>query len=230
MDSYWHLDEPDFFEEMPAEKQDFMSLATRREVKRNGFIFIEGDAGNHCYYLDSGFVKIFRATTIGKEPIFSVRKAGELFGIAEVVNSSKERLCSAQSLSRSVVYEIKRADFETLLDRHPVLARKVIRILGRRLRYLCEQMENLMVCDVTSRLARLLIYIGFHSVMDSMSRETPTTFSLGLTQEEIAAMTGSCQQTISETLKRLQEEGLIQMSKKEITILNPSEMFRRTYH
>jgi CRP-like cAMP-binding protein len=40
----------------------------------------------------------------------------------------------------------------------------------------------------------------------------------------MASMTGSCQQTISDTLKSFQENGLIKISKKQITILNPLKL------
>jgi CRP-like cAMP-binding protein len=36
----------------------------------------------------------------------------------------------------------------------------------------------------------------------------------------MASMTGSCQQTVSEALKELQRNGLIKITKKEITLLN----------
>lgn len=225
----WHLSEQDFFADLPAEKNDFLSLAVRREIKRNEHIFLEGDPGDHCYYLEKGSVKILRATMVGKEPIFWVRKPGDFFGLAEVIDG-KERVCTAQALTRSVVYEIHRTDFETLLARHHAVARKVIAVLGRRLRYLCEQIENLMSCDVTSRLSRLLIYLSFNHLMFNDKSHAPVSFPLELTQEDIAAMTGSCQQTVSETLKKLQQEGLIRVSRKEITIVKPSEMLKRLYH
>ena len=225
----WHLSEQDFFADLPEEKKDFLALAVRREVKRNGIIFAEGDPGDRCYYLESGSVKIFRATMLGKEPIFWIRKPGDLFGLAEVIDG-KDRICTAQTLARSVIYEIHRIDFETILNRHPIVARKVIAVLGRRVRYLCEQMENLMVWDVTARLSRLLVCLSLNSPANRDQDAGPVSFPLELTQEDMAAMLGSCQQTVSETLKKLQQEGLIRVSRKEITIVEPLEMLKRLYH
>ncbi|MBI5249225.1 MAG: Crp/Fnr family transcriptional regulator [Desulfomonile tiedjei] len=225
----WHLSEQDFFADLPDEKRDFLSFARKLELKKNAIIFAEGDPGDYCYYLDTGSVKIYRATMMGKEPIFWVRKPGDLFGLAEVIDG-KERICTAQTLARSTVYEIHRKDFEQILARYHAMSRKVIAVLGRRIRYLCEQIENLMVCDVTSRVSRLLVYLSFNHLMNLKIEDAPVSFPLTLTQEDIAAMTGSCQQTISETLKGLQEEGLIRVSRREITIMNPLEMLERIYH
>jgi CRP/FNR family transcriptional regulator, cyclic AMP receptor protein len=222
----WHLSERDFFADLPAEKEDFLALSKRRDLKKNTIVFTEGDRGDHCYYLEKGSVKVFRATLDGKEPIFSVRKPGEMFGLAEIIDGN-DRICTAQTLAGSVVHEIRRADFEEILARYPALAKRVMAVLGRRIRYLCEQMENLMVCDVTSRVARLLVYLSLTRLTNGKSDGEPLCVPFSLTQEDMADMTGSCQQTISETLRRLQDEGYIRLSGREITILRPSEMLRR---
>jgi CRP/FNR family transcriptional regulator, cyclic AMP receptor protein len=225
----WHLSEQDFFLGLPVEKRDFLSLAVKRDVKKNSIIFVEGDPGDYCYYLEKGSIKVFRATIVGKEPIFWVRKPGDLFGLAEVIDG-KERICTAQTLSPCLIYEIHRKDFEEILARYHTVSRKVMAVLGRRLRYLCEQVENLMVWDVTSRLSRLLVYLSFNHLMNPNPDDEAVCFPISLTQEDLAAMTGSCQQTVSETLKKLQQEGLVRVSRKEITIVKPLELLERIYH
>lgn len=223
IDVYWHLYEKDFFWDIPVEKEEFLFLSTKKSLKKNDFIFYEGDPGNSCFYLEKGSVKIFRVTFLGKEPILFVRKAGEMFGLAEVIDA-KERKCNAQALTPCVLYEMKKDDFELLLSKHHSLARKVIMVLGRRLRYLGKQVENLMVCDVTTRILKLLFYLSCHSLIDKVSLSKPIKVPINLTQEQIASLTGSCQQTVSETLKQLQQDGLIQISRKEITLLNLREI------
>ncbi|MFH1488419.1 MAG: Crp/Fnr family transcriptional regulator [Pseudomonadota bacterium] len=205
------------------EKEKFLSLSTRRSLKKNEFVFYEEDPGESCFYLEEGTVKIFRVTALGKEPIFFVRKAGEMFGLAEVIDA-KERKCNAQALTPCVLYEINKENFEFLLSQYHSLARKVIKVLGRRLRYLGEQIENLMVCDVTTRMLKLLFYLCSNSLIDRASLNKPIKVPINLTQEQMASLTGSCQQTVSETLKELQQNGLIRISKKEITLLNPLQI------
>jgi CRP/FNR family cyclic AMP-dependent transcriptional regulator len=62
---------------------------------------------------------------------------------------------------------------------------------------------------------------------DPKMPDKPIPIPVKLTQEQIAAMIGSTQQTVSETLKKLKEERLIEISGKEITILNPRDIFER---
>jgi CRP/FNR family cyclic AMP-dependent transcriptional regulator len=124
------------------------------------------------------------------------------------------------------LYELQGKEFEILLQRHYPLAQRVIEELGRRLRYLGEQMDSLMVSDVSNRLLKLLMCISCHNVIDQNEMNSPILVSLKLTQEQIAAMIGSTQQTVSETLKKLKEDGLIEISGKEITLLKPQKILK----
>jgi len=224
----WHLHEKDFFWDMPEEKRAFMSVAVRKAFKKGAFIFLEEDLGDKCFYLFQGTVKICRMTSTGKEPIVFLRKSGEMFGLAEVING-ETRKCSAQTLAACVVFEVRKDDFESLLCAHHSLARRVMSVLGRRLRYLAEQIENLMVCDVSTRILRLLFYLSSECLLESDSLNRPVRVPVRLTQEQLAACTGSCQQTVSETLQKLQAEGIILMAKKEITLLRPVEIMNRLH-
>lgn len=221
----WHLSEKDFFWGLTSEKQEFISLSLQRHIKKNEFIFLAGDLGDSAFYLESGEVRISRIDSLGKESIVFVRYAGEMFGLAEIIGG-KKRTCNAQAITNCLLYEIKKNDFESLLRRHYPLARRVMEVMGRRLRYLGEQIENLMVCDVGTRLLKLLIYLGCHNLIDLSSLDKPMIVPVKLTQEQIASMIGSSQQTVSETLKKLKEDGVIKITRKEITLLKPKEIFK----
>jgi CRP/FNR family cyclic AMP-dependent transcriptional regulator len=86
-----------------------------------------------------------------------------------------------------------------------------------------------MASDVTTRVLKLLIYLCYQGLLDSTSWNRPIKVPLKLTQEEIASMTGSCQQTVSEVLKSLKEEGLILVSKREIVLVKPLEAISRVF-
>ncbi|EPR35489.1 transcriptional regulator, Crp/Fnr family [Alkalidesulfovibrio alkalitolerans DSM 16529] len=222
----WHLGEDDFFADLAAEREAFLRLSRRRELAKGDMIFFEDDAGESCFYLEHGLIKIFRIAASGKEPIFFLRHGGEMFGLAEVMES-ETRKANAQALSPCVLHEIDKREFEKFLAENFRATRKVIRILGRRLRYLGEQLGNLMSCDVGTRLAKLLVYIAHDELSAEDSWRRPVILPVALTQEQMAAMTGSCQQTVSEFLKRFQEEGLVRVGRKKITILDPLKLLEK---
>lgn len=227
MQNHWHLGGSDFFNGTFVEKEEFMSLAIRRDIGKDYIVFFEGDPGNSCFYLEKGIIRIFKTTSEGKEPIYFLRRQGEFFGLSEVIDA-KPRKANAQTITPSVLYEISRTNFEDLLSRYPKFAQKIIQILGGRIRYLGEQIENLMVCDVSTRLAKLLVYLSYEMLLDQEDWMKPVMIPFSLTQEQMASMTGSCQQTISEILKKFQADRLITISEKKITILDPLKLLSKT--
>ncbi len=228
MNQTWHLSEQGFFSDLSETvKSAFFSVAQRKLFRKNDFIFQEADASEHCYYLQSGSIRIFHFTELGKEPIIFIRKAGELFGLAEIIES-KPRKCNAQAITPTELFIVGKEDFEALLAGHYPLARKVMSVLGRRLRYLGEQMENLMICDVDTRVLKLMLYLVHHKLKES-DPELPITVPVELSQAQIASMTGSCQQTISNTIKKLNESGMIRLEKRRLTIYNPAQVMDLVY-
>lgn len=216
----WHLCEDDFFNDLPVEKDSFTSLATKHKIKKNGILFLKEEPGHSCFYVEEGIVKIFNTTIEGKEPIFFLRKQGDMFGIAEVIDG-ESRKANAETLTPAIIWELNKADFENLLIEHSKFSKRIIQVLGRRIRYLGQTIEDLMVCDVTTRLAKLLLYLSLDAMSNTEATESPVGLPVSLTQEQMASMTGSCQQTISETLKSFQEKGMIKIEKRRIVILKP---------
>ncbi len=225
---YWHLGAEDFFTGRAAERRAFLACSRRRALKKDDPVFAEGELSRSCYYLESGLVRIFGLSRQGREPIFFLRRPGELFGLAEVLDSQPRR-AAAQALLPGVLHEIGKQALEDFLDQHPRAAQKIIRILGRRLRHLSEQVEGLASCDVDTRMARLLLTLSADALAARKGPEAalPVAVPLRLTQEQMAAMVGSCQQTVCQLLKRSQEEGLIRVEKKQITILDPARLIAK---
>ena len=214
----WHHGREDFFAGLPREREAFLAVASRRTVAKHEFVFFENGPARSCHYLESGAVKIFRVAVHGREPTLFLRHPGELFGLAEVIGG-QNRKCSAQAIAGSVIYCVARADFEHLIERHHALARRVIGVLGARLRYLGEQIENLVVCDVPTRLLKLFVYLCHDAL--SAGPQSEITVPVELTQSQLAGLTGSCQQTVSEILSMYESKGWIVVSRKQVRLRDP---------
>lgn len=222
-EQYWHLGVEDFFTGLEPERSAFLSHSRRHALPKFAAVFDQGEPSRSCYYLEKGLVRIYGVSPQGKEPIFFLRRSGEMFGLAEVLEAPLRR-AGAQTLMASVLHELDRRDLETFLDNNPRAARRVISILGRRLRYLSDQVGGLIASDVGTRLAKLLLCLCANNLTSPSAGATPLVVPLRLTQENMAAMVGSCQQTVCQFLKKFQEEGVIGVEKKQITILEPSRL------
>ena len=226
MERLWYLEERDFFAGLEEERELFLRRATCRKLEKNDIIFFEGDRGDSCFYVASGLVRIFSITESGKEPIFFLRRPGEMFGLAEVLNHFPRR-ANAQTLMPSDIHVMSSEAFDRLLEENYALARRVITLLGSRVRYLGDRISNLVTGSVLSRLVKVLISLVYEELTDAESWERPVTLPVRISQEQLAAMTGSTQPTVSDLLQKLQKAGLIAIAHRHITILRPLQLLAK---
>lgn len=221
---HWHLIGHDFFADLTAaERARLYSLSKRHELKRNQIIFSEGQMAHSCLYIEKGVLQSYRTTPQGKNTILFIRGQGDIFGLAELVNKGVRKHFTS-AMTPSVVYELSEGGFEELLMSSPVLTRRMMAVMGRRVRFLNEQMQDLMSKGVAERLLKLLVCLSYEQILKALPDNSPAPLGLRLTQEEMGAMIGSCQQTISATLQTLQQRGFIRLKGRSIIMENPKAL------
>lgn len=221
---HWHLIGYDFFADLTAsERAGFLALSRRHELKRNQIIFNEGELASSCFYIEKGVLKACRTTPGGRDSILFIRGQGDIFGLAELVNKGARKHFTS-AMTPSIVHELSEEGFERILMSSPVLTRRMMAVMGRRVRFLNEQMQDLMSKDVAERLLKLLACLGYEQLLAALPENRPAPLGLRLTQEEMGAMIGSCQQTISTTLRNLEQRGFISMKGRSIVMENPKAL------
>ena len=105
----------DFFEGMTPQRTEFMASAQQRTLAKNDILFLEGDKSDACYYLTSGLVRIFRATSTGKEALLRIYSPGSLLGVAEL-SDGLPRPITAQAITPATVHVLP-AEQHTALRR-----------------------------------------------------------------------------------------------------------------
>lgn len=96
--------------------------------------------------------------------------------------------------------------------RDPVLAWAMIENLAQRARRLVGQVQDLAMRNVRSRLAKLLL----EQAEAAERGETPTP----LTQEAMAHYLGTVREVVGRTLRGLALDGLIEMQRQQIVIVD----------
>ncbi|MBQ9453876.1 MAG: Crp/Fnr family transcriptional regulator [Desulfovibrio sp.] len=219
MNDFWHLETEDFFEGLQDEKNVFLTLASRHLLKRQDTVFLEGETGAACFYIESGLVRIFSSSLTGKEMTLFLRRKGEMFGLAELMDRTS-RKASAQALTPSVIYTIGRPAFEKLLQKYFSLTKRVISLLGKRLRYMGKRLSS-QNGDVRHRLAFSLISLAYDILQKSPNWEQPCRLPSPISHHHLAAMVGSTQPTVSSVLQDFKNEHLIDTAGHTITLLSP---------
>jgi len=200
------------FEGLPKEQlASLASIALLKRVKAGETLFEAGQPGTHFYAVVSGKVRVFRSAPSGKEQILHVFGAGEAF--AEVpVFEGKTYPASAQALEDSVMVSIARKGFVEVLRREPELALGVMALLSARLRAFVTQIAQLSLKEVPERLAGYLLLLRAAQNTDDLTLDLP--------KGQIAAYLGTIPETLSRALKKLTDQGLIEISGNRVRLLD----------
>lgn len=192
-----------------------MESCSMRSVEKGEILFHAGEKAKGLFAVVSGKVRIYRAAPSGKEQIIHVFGPGRAFAEVPMFQGT-DYPASAQALAKGKVLFFSREAFSRMIAEHPDLAMATLGLLAARLRSLVSQVAALSLKEVPARLATYLLLLK--------SVQMDTTLELDLPKGQIAAYLGTIQETLSRILKKMCEQGLIEMQGKQITILDEQSL------
>jgi len=202
---------PLFSDLSEAELARFAEVTREREYPKNSVILFEDDPGDALYIVSAGQVKVVLIGEDGREVILSVLGDGDFFGEMALIDD-EPRSAHVIAMRDSQLLVLRRDDFQAQLVAQPKIGLKLLRVLVQRLRRADEKIGGLVLLDVNGRVARLLLDMADEGGGPRITRR--------LTHHTIAQMIGSSRETVSRAMRELVERGLIEVSRREISIKN----------
>ncbi len=192
----------------------FLSARTAvRSYSAGEVLFSEGEPCSGLYLIASGRVRIFKASPSGREQVLAVEVPGH--SIAELpVFDGGSYPASASALEPAELLFVSRKDFRSVCLEHPEVALKVLQVVGGRLRRLVGIIEELSFTTVRHRLISWLLRQA-----KTQGDRGPVVL-LSASQQELASQIGTVRELVSRNLARLQAQGFISISGREVTILD----------
>ncbi|HMV87334.1 MAG TPA: Crp/Fnr family transcriptional regulator [Blastocatellia bacterium] len=203
------------FGELPeAELNALADRAVERRLKRDEILFVAGDEAAGLFVIVGGALRAFREGVDGREQVIHVERAGAT--IAELpVFDDKPYPSTVAAEEDSTVLFIAKRDVKSLCLSNPVIALAALKLLAGRLRKCAELVEALSLREVDQRLARWLLA---ESRVRGKRTAEGLELTLVLTNQQIAARIGSVREVVSRALARLQNNGLIVVEGRRVTI------------
>ncbi len=195
-------------------------LLVERRYAKSAVIFMEGEPGEAVFIIRQGKVKISKSTADGREQILHILKDGDVF--AEVVLFDKGPYpATAEAVEETAVMLLRNADMEKLLQKQPVLAVKMLRLMARRLRQAQLLIRDLALHDAYGRLAGLLLRFARR---EGKRAKDGIILDLELTRQDMASMIGTSRETVARILSRFQKEGVLSLDRQRIIILDEEKL------
>ncbi|MGE5416692.1 MAG: Crp/Fnr family transcriptional regulator [Acidobacteriota bacterium] len=198
----------------PEELKKVESKSNERIYPKGTTIFVEGQDTDGIYIVTSGLIKIVKLSKDGREKTLAILGEGEILGEMALFEQNS-RSAAAETLEQTTVAVISKVDFEMLIDQIPHLGRKVISILGERLREADQQIKDLLFLNARSRVICNLVQLAEkHAKLEKGQMKV----SLKLTHAELANLIGVSRETATKIITDLQDTGLITIERKQIVV------------
>lgn len=194
----------------PAIGDAFHKYGVIRHYGKHEFVFHENEPPDAVYYVEDGLVKISQAAPEGHDITLFLRHPGETFGNAEAL-ADVPRQRYARCLSDSRIAALETGKFRELARKNASFSHALAAIEARRLLQTQRFVETLISRPAAWRLAWFLMQLG-------KRKDGRIDVHLQLSHEEISYVIGCSRQTVTELLNRWRESGLIEYTKKKLTI------------
>jgi CRP/FNR family transcriptional regulator, cyclic AMP receptor protein len=186
------------------------------EARKGDYIYFDSHLLNKLYFIKEGFIKIGYVDEKGEEIVKEIIQKGEIFGQFSLQKNNLNGEFARAHKSDVSLCAFNVEDFEKLLSKKPQLAIPYSKQIGQKLRNAENRLVNLLHKDVRSRLLGFFFNLAQQNGYDGSS----PSFAIEnfLTHDDIARLIGSSRQTVTGFINELENEGLLQFSRRQIYI------------
>ncbi len=178
------------------------------------FVVVEGEPCLGFYLVRSGRARIFRTGADGREQIFRLAAAGDTFGEVPVFDGGPNP-ATVEALEPAVAILFPTTAVTALGKQFPEVNDALLQHFARRLRSFTELVEQLSLQTVQNRIARYLYMLA-------REEGSPSTEGIVvprvMTQQDLASLVGSVREVVSRTLRVMEQDGVVEIRRREIVV------------
>ena len=225
MSSVQHLRNVPIFSDLKDSDLNIISdKMISRAYEKGQMILLEESQGETFFIIVSGAVKVTRLSDDGREVILAILGESDFFGEMSLLDG-EGRSANIVANEDAEVLTLSRRDFLDCLETYPKIAIALLEELAIRLRKSDQHIESLSLSDSEHRIAITLI--RFSQELGTIKQGDVKISNLPF-QQDIANMAGTSRETVSRTLKLLEEKDLIKKHGKDLIIYKFDE-FRQLF-
>ena len=179
-------------------------------------IVLEGDPCTHCFRVLTGAVRLYKATVDGRRQLIDFLVAGDSFGLF-----GGHYTYSVEAITHTTLAKTSRATLAAAVREQPALAERLIELAAAELARAHEHMLLLGRKNAQEKVASLLVELARRIGKD----ERMPAFRLPISRQEMADQLGLSIETVSRTMTRFREEGLIALpTPYHVTLQRPADL------
>ena len=219
------------FSELDNEDAErLLSFSRLKTYNKGDIIFFDTEPYLGFYVVIQGMIKIYKFSPDGREHIVHI--VDEFNTFAEVPlfeNSGKVLESDFRYPANSMALEdetklllVPAREFLDFIQEGPGLCLKMVSGFAKRLKHLNNHITEITLKDVTKRVCSYLLEQSI--IQDAYRNSGQQLIHLNISKVDLASYLGTISETLSRTLRKLQEEKIIDVNGREIQILDISKL------
>jgi len=209
---------PASIDQQDIERLDRIVL-NRRPLARGDTLFRSGQALGSLFVAREGAFKTVALDSEGTPQVLGFHLPGELLGLDAL--GSGQHACEAIALTQANVCEVPLAQLEAVASQVPGLQHQLLRIIGQGVNRDQSHIEMLGRRTAPERMAIFLHQLAGRYRALGRSGES---FTLPMSREDIASYLGLVIETVSRTLGKMQDDGIIAVNGRQVVILDADRL------
>ena len=203
----------------------FFSRYKPLNYKKGQVILRPEDQIEYIYFIEKGYVKFYYLSPDGKELTFLIYNPGYIFPILFTFLGDASTKYYFEAYTPVVLRRAPRETFTELISTNTFLMFSLSQEVVVRWQELLNRMELLKLGTASQNVAYI---IGLCAEQFGIKKGDMVTIDLPLAHKDIASMVGLTRETVSLEMKKLEQAGLIEYKRNNITIKDMNSFRRKT--
>lgn len=202
-------------------KETCEQLATHSHLdsyKKGQILFLNGEQAHNFFFLQKGWVKLFRETLDGDQAIIDILPPHTLFGEA-ILYESKTYNYSAEVVEEAQIIRMPLKILHQEIEKNGLMALSLLKSMTRRQHAQEMEIEHLTLQNAPQRIGCFLLRL-----IDQKQTEGPIIIHLPYDKTLLAARLGMQPETFSRALTRLREETGIEIKGSTVMAQSLSQL------
>jgi CRP-like cAMP-binding protein len=198
---------PSLLSELPAHLSErLFDNATTVRLKTDEVLFLAGDAGDGCYRVDDGLLKVTMVSRSGTERILAFLGHDAIVGELSIIDGLP-RSASVVAVRAAVLSFLSRAAFEDFAAKHPEIYKSLVTLIAARLRETDAALAAGSFLPLRGRVACTLLELAQDFGQDVGAGRIVIRQKIG--QSDLAAMAGIARENVSRILNDWKRRKLV---------------------
>lgn len=183
------------------------------ELKAGNILFGPEDMVESIYIIHQGKVKIYKLNEAGKQLTLAYLVPGNIIGEVDIF-SMRPRGVFAEIAEDALLCVINKNYLREIILNYPELTEKMFQLVCSRVKDLEDDVYNQAICNTRDKIVNKLLNMS----QSDKNNDNSGTAIIEITHQGLADMIGSSRETVSLTLKTLENSNYINLLHGKIKI------------